>query len=79
MTSIEATEVKAIINKDYPTIQEQLNEELDRYVSTNNAKNGNHMTFVNLPYELRIAIVKARSKVSPGKIPVFSKQKQVSR
>lgn len=79
MTSIEVTKIKQVISQDYPTIQEQLNEELDRYISTNNAKNGNHMTFVNLSFELRKAIMKVKAQAPTTQVPVFIRNKQVNR
>lgn len=67
MTIIEANEVRKYINKNHPDKSEELLQEFQRYVDTNNAIGSNKMTFVNLPDELRKAIAKTKGN-SKGKI-----------
>lgn len=60
-TQQEALIKQAIINQ-YSDKAESLVEELDRYISTANAKGSNRMSFANLSNELKTLIVKTNSK-----------------
>ncbi len=67
MTSQEQSKVIEAIKNDYPSLQEDLIEQLRVYVETNNAKGSNRVSFVNLPFELRKSITKVKAK-SSGKL-----------
>ncbi len=67
MTPSEVTKAKKFIQENYYDKSPELEAELDRYVNTNNARNGNKLTFVNLSEEVRMAIVKTKGS-STGRI-----------
>ena len=67
MTPQEVIKTKNYLRQNHPDKQEELIDELDRYVATNNARNGNKMTFVSLTDELRKAITKTKGS-STGKL-----------
>lgn len=67
MTVPQINQAKVFIKNNYPDKEVELLDELDRYVSSNSARNSNRMTFVNLAPELRTTIAKTKG-IGKGKL-----------
>lgn len=60
MTAEQEVIIKQQIEQQYPEKKNELIVPLERYIVTNAAKGSNRMSFVELPYEVRMLIVKQR-------------------